>query len=311
MNLRPLGTTGIRVSEIGLGAWQLGNPAWEMHGSGEALRIVQTALDDGCNFFDTAPGYGAGRSESLLGEALAPHRDRAVLCSKFGHTADGNSDFSAAAVRPALEASLRRLRTDYLDVYLLHNPPHELIDGTAPEVFDELEKLKAEGRLRAYGVSLDWREELDLVLEHTRSTAVEVLFNAFHQDPLAAFPRAHAQGVGLIVKVPLDSGWLSGRYRADSRFNDIRDRWTPEVIARRAALVEEFAALLPPDLPIAHAALQYILAQPEVSTVIPGAKSAAQARNNFSATNGALPPETVRAIHALWQSRLRDAPLPW
>jgi aryl-alcohol dehydrogenase-like predicted oxidoreductase len=311
MNLRSLGSTGISVSEIGLGAWQLGNPAWAMHDTGEALRIVQTALDDGCNFFDTAPGYGEGRSESILGNALAPHRDRVVLCSKFGHTADGGSDFSAAAVRPALEASLRRLRTDYLDVYLLHNPPRELIDGTAPEVCDDLEKLKTEGKLRAYGVSLDWREELDLVLTHTRSTAVEVLFNAFHQDPLASFARAREQGVGIIVKVPLDSGWLSGRYRADSTFHDIRDRWTPDVIARRAALVEEFAALLPPGLSIPHAALQYILAQPEVSTVIPGAKSPAQARDNFAGGLAALPPETTRAIYSLWQSQLRDDPLPW
>ncbi|MGH8047241.1 MAG: aldo/keto reductase [Chthoniobacterales bacterium] len=311
MNYRPLGATGISVSEVGLGAWQLGNPVWEMHDTGEALRIVQQALDDGCNFFDTAPGYGAGRSEELLGEALASHRDRVVLCSKFGHTSDGESDFSAAAVQPALEASMRRLRTDYLDVYLLHNPPRELINGTAPEVCEELEKLKTEGKLRAYGVSLDAREELELVLANTRSTAVEVLFNVFQQDALAAFPQAHAQGVGLIAKVPLDSGWLSGKYRAGSRFNDIRERWSPEVIARRAALVEEFAALLPPGLSVADAAIQYILAQSEISTVIPGAKTAEQARINLAASRGALPPEIAREIHGLWSSRLSATPLPW
>ena len=123
MNLRPLGRTGLEVSEIGLGAWQLGNPVWQMNDHAEALRIVEAALDKGCNFFDTAPGYGACRSEEILGQALAPHRDRVVLCSKFGHTAEGGSDFSRAAVRPSIEASLRRLRTDRLDVCLLHNPP--------------------------------------------------------------------------------------------------------------------------------------------------------------------------------------------
>ena len=171
--------------------------------------------------------------------------------------------------------------------------------------------MKTEGKLRAYGVSLDWREELDLVLAHTGSTAVEVLFNAFHQDPLASFAKACAQGVGIIVKVPLDSGWLSGRYRADSRFKDIRDRWTPEIIARRAGLVEEFAALLPPGRSIAHAALQYILAQPEVSTVIPGARTPAQARDNFAASCAELPAAAAQAIHALWNDRLRADPLPW
>jgi len=311
MNFRPLGCTGLRVSEIGLGAWQLGNPVWQMNDTAEAIRIVETALDHGCNFFDTAPGYGAGRSEEILGRALESRRDEVVLCSKFGHTAEGGSDFSRAAVRPSIEASLHRLRTDRLDVCLLHNPPRVLFDGTAPEVCAELEALKSEGKLRAYGVSLDWREELDLVLEHTGSTAIEMLFNAFHQDPLASFARARAKGVGLIVKVPLDSGWLSGRYRADSRFDDIRGRWTPDVIARRAGLVEKFAALLPPGTSVHHAALRYILAQPEVSTVIPGAKSPAQAAGNFAAGLDVLSPETVQAIHALWQREIASDPLPW
>ena len=311
MNYRPLGATGIQVSEIGLGAWQLVNPAWEMNDTGEALGIIRQSLDSGCNFFDTAPGYGSGRSEELLGRALASHRDRVVLCTKFGHTADGEENFDASAIRPALEASLRRLRTDRIDILLLHNPPHALIDGTMPAVCNELERLKAEGKLRAHGVSLDSRHELELVLRHTRSDVVEALFNVFHQDPLAAFPEARARGVGIIAKVPLDSGWLSGKYRADSRFTGIRDRWSPDVIARRSALVGEFAALLPPGVSLAHAALQYLLAQPEISTVIPGAKNIAQARDNFAACTSTLPAEVVQSIHVLWERNLRDAPLPW
>jgi len=312
MKSRPLGTTGITVSEIGLGAWQLANPAWGLHDTADALRIVKSALDAGCDFFDTAPGYSEGRSEELLGEALKPVRQHVTICTKFGHSADGTSNFDAAAVRPSLEQSLRRLQTDYVDICLLHNPPAHIMDGNhTPAVYEEMERLKKEGKLRAYGVSLDSLHELEMVIETTRCNVVEVLFNAFHQDPLAAFRLAQVRGIGLVAKVPLDSGWLSGKYRKESSFEGIRSRWSPEVIARRAALVEQFAALLPPGISIAHAALQYILAQPEISTVIPGAKSVEQAGNNFAAGGHSLDPETVRSIHSLWERELKHHPLPW
>lgn len=311
MKSRPLGSTGITVSEIGLGAWQLANPAWGLHDTGDALRIVQRALDAGCDFFDTAPGYGSGRSEELLGQALKPVRARVSICTKFGHGADGVSNFDAASARPALEQSLRRLQTDYVDVYLLHNPPPHVMDGSQTGIYDELERLKMEGKVRAYGVSLDSLHELETVIETTRCQAAEVLFNVFHQGPLAAFRLAKARGMGLIAKVPLDSGWLSGKYCATSSFEGVRDRWSPEIIARRAALAGQFAALLPPGVSMAHGALQYLLAQPEISTVIPGAKSVEQADDNFTAGDGALNAETVNSIHFLWERELRDRPLPW
>ena len=311
MEQRPLGTTGITVSVLGLGGWQLANPDWGTADASEAQHIVQAALDSGCTFFDTAPSYGAGRSEELLGQTLKPVRQHIVLCTKFGHTADGATTFDAAAIRPALEASLRRLQTDYVDVYLLHNPPRALLDGRHVAHYDVLERLKAEGKLRVYGVSVDTRQDLETVITTTHSGAIEVLFNVFHQEPRAAFLQAQARGVGLIVKVPLDSGWLSGKYQGESRFSDVRRRWSPDVIARRAQLVEHVAALVPPGRPLAHAAIQYCLAQPEVATVIPGAKQVAQARDNAAAVMGRLPAEVVQAITALWERELRDDPLPW
>ncbi len=311
MKLRSLGDTGMNVSEIGLGAWQLANPDWGVNDSNEALRIIQKSLEAGCNFFDTAPGYGKGRSEELLGEGLKSVRRDVIICTKFGHTAEGVTDFSTNAIRPSVEASLRRLQTEYLDIVLMHNPPREMMDGRIASQYEEFEKLKAEGKIRAYGVSLDLREEVDLVVETTKSKALEVFFNALYQEPLPAFQKAYEHGAGIIVKVPLDSGWLSGRYRKGHNFEDIRKRWPPAVVARRSELVEQFARLVPEGTSMAHAALQFILAQPEVSTIIPGAKSVEQALDNFAAADKELSPEVVHSMVELWEREIMSDPLPW
>ncbi len=311
MNLRPFGTTGMQVSEIGLGAWQLANPSWGINDQSEALRIVEQSLAAGCNFFDTAPGYGNGVSENLLGQGLESVRKDVIICTKFGYSPKGVENFNTDNIRPILEGSLRRLRTDYVDILLLHNPPRELMDGRTATQYEELERLKKEGKIREYGVSLDWKVELETVIETTKSNAIELMYNVFYQEPRDAFSMAQGRGAGLIVKVPLDSGWLSGRYRGDSRFTDVRQRWSPEVIARRAALLEQFAALVPPGTSLAHAALQYILAHPAISTIIPGAKTVAQALDNFAAADNRLPADVVRAIDGLWEGELKDNPLPW
>jgi len=284
---------------------------WGTHDEGDALQLVKTAREAGCTFFDTAPGYGEGRSETLLGRALRSERDQVVLCSKFGHTAEGETDFSTAGLRPAITASLSRLQTDYLDVLLLHNPPEELLDGNRTTIYEELERLKHQGLIRAYGVSMDWAKDLEQVMASTNSNVVEVLFNAFHQETGSVFKAAQKKGVGLIAKVPLDSGWLSGKYSSESQFQGIRDRWTPEVIARRANLVNQFADLLPKGLSMTHAALRFILAQSGISTVIPGAKRTDQVQANMAASDAALPPEVVQAIRALWTGRIKNDPLPW
>jgi aryl-alcohol dehydrogenase-like predicted oxidoreductase len=311
MKLRPFGNTGMNVSEIGLGARQLANPDWGVNDKQEALRIVQKSLEAGCNFFDTAPGYGGGRSEELLGEGLKAVRKDVIICTKFGHTAEGKTDFSVSAIRPSLAASMKRLQTDYLDIVLMHNPSREIMDGRVATQYEEFEKLKAEGVIRAYGVSLDWREEVELVLDTSKSKALEIFFNALYQEPLPSFKKAQDNGAGIIVKVPLDSGWLSGRYRGDHQFNDIRKRWPPEVLKRRSELVEQFAALVPQGMSMAHAALGFILAQPQVSTIIPGAKSVEQAMDNFAAADKQPSPEVVQSMVELWEREIMSDPLPW
>lgn len=312
MQYRAFGNTGIRVSEIGLGAWQLANPDWNLRDQDEAQQIVAQSLAAGCNFFDTAPGYGGGMSETILGKALkSVRRDQIVICTKAGYTAEGITDFSTQAIAPNLEASLRRLQTEYVDILLLHNPARELMDGRFTTQYEELERLKQAGKIREYGVSLDWSAEMELVMATTASTAFEVYFNALYQEMLPAFASAQAKGIGLIVKVPLDSGWLSGRYRGDHRFDDIRNRWSPEVVERRAVLVERFAQIVPADRSLAHAALQFCLAQPAVSTVIPGAKSVAQALDNIAAADKQLPAECVQAIYDLWANEIAGDIPPW
>lgn len=311
MNLRPFGTTGMQVSEIGLGAWQLANPSWGIDDKAEALRIVQQSLAAGCNFFDTAPGYGNGVSEDLLGQGLASARKDVVICTKFGYSPEGVENFNTDNIRPILEGSLRRLRTDYVDILLLHNPVRELMDGRTATQYAELERLKQEGKIREYGVSLDWKIELETVIETTNSKAIELMYNVFYQEPREAFTMAQERGAGLIVKVPLDSGWLAGRYRGNTTFTDVRDRWSPEVVARRAALLEQFAALVPEGTSLAHTALQYTLAHPAISTVIPGAKTVAQALDNFAAADSRLPADVVRAIDGMWEGELKENPLPW
>jgi len=312
VNRRRLGSTGIEVSEIGLGAWQLGNTdQWAGPDREASLRIVDEALALGVNLFDTAPGYAGGRSELLLGEALEGRRNDVVVVTKFGHKADGTSDWAADRIEPAIEHSLRALRTDYLDAVLMHSPPAELLDGRISQHYKEFERLKAAGVVRVYGASVDWAADIDVVVETTGSEVLEVLLHAFHQEPLAALEKAAGKGVGAIIKVPLDSGWLTGRYGKDASFSDVRSRWSRADIERRADLVEKFRALVPAGETMTHTALRWLLAKPCVSSIIPGAKSVEQLRDNIAAGDLRLPPETVSAIEALWAADIERAPLPW
>jgi aryl-alcohol dehydrogenase-like predicted oxidoreductase len=306
MRTRALGSTGLSVSEIGFGAWQLGQR--DKMSEAEALKLVERALDRGCNFFDTAPNYG--ESESVLGRALAGAKERAVVCTKFGHASNGGKDFDLDQLAPSLEASLRRLQRDAVDLLLLHNPPRELLDGAHP-IYERLERLREQGKLRFFGVSVDFAAEIEAALESGAGQVFEVLFNVFHQEPRRAFAAAERQGVGLIVKVPLDSGWLSGRFDSKSRFSDIRSRWTPEVLARRAAFLDKVRFIASPEVPLAQAALRFCLGHSAVSTVIPGSGTIEQLELNLAASAGPLPDETLARLHALWDYEFSRESLPW
>lgn len=302
------------VSLLGMGTWQLGAAAdWKAIPEKDAIRMVEAALDEGINFFDTAPNYGQGASEVRLGKALQyTDRSKVIINTKFGHTIEGHMDFKPAAIRRSVEGSLRRLQTDYLDSVLFHNPPGELLNGNrSPDHYELLERLIAEGKIRAYGASLDTYEEMKGFLDTTNGSVVEAFFNILHQDMGRAFEQAQKQGVAVIVKIPLDSGWLSGKYGPESTFDGVRSRWSRPEIEQRAALVAAVEKILAPDFQLPQAALAFCLAHEAVSTVIPGSTSLDQLRSNLSSVEKPLPEELVGKLKAFYQEKVRPLRLPW
>jgi aryl-alcohol dehydrogenase-like predicted oxidoreductase len=311
MNKRLYGKTGKYVSELGFGAWQLGNlNAGEWGDSDQdPIRLVHAALDAGVNFFDTAPNYGGGASTDFLGKALKGKRDQAVINSKFGHSKSGTS-FAVSDLGPSVEDSLKRLNTDYLDSLLLHNPDYSLCDGTHP-IHEELENLQKEGKILSYGASLDESKPILQMVRSSHASAVMPLYNIFFQESADAFAEAAAADYAIIVKVPLDSGWLTGKYGSDSNFSDIRSRWPEHVIRQRAELTEELQDVLGADFSLHQAALSFILASPEVSTVIPGIKNEEQLKSNIQAAATVLPEPLIDDIREFYNKKLRNNPLPW
>jgi aryl-alcohol dehydrogenase-like predicted oxidoreductase len=301
------------VSEIGLGAWQLGeNAGWKEMSEKEAIYLVHQALDLGVNFFDTAPNYGSGTSESRLGKALmSTDRSEMLINTKFGHTVEGGTNFDAQYIRASLEGSLKRLRVDYVDSFILHNPPFDLLDGNQQPHYEILEDLKEEGKIKAYGASLDTYEEIKLLTDTTNSEVIEVFFNILHQDTARAFALAKEKDLGIIVKIPLDSGWLSGKYQADSTFQDIRGRWSRSDIETRAALVEKVKTITDQSTHLAQAALAFCLAYEEVSTVIPGNTTVEQLKNNVQSTELYMAQEVVQQLEQFYQEEVKDLQLPW
>lgn len=312
MDYRRLGKTGLRVSDIGFGAWQLGNDVWGRMDDATAHRLVHQALDAGCSLFDTAPNYAEANSERLLGEALEGKRQEVVLVSKFGHRPDGECDFRVAWFWQSLHESLTRLRTDYLDVILIHSPPDDLLNGRDP-VWAAMKAAQEQGKVRFYGASIDLARQARLTLDTTDAQVLEVLFNVLHQDIRLAFDRVRRDDVGLITKVPLDSGWLSGKYDAQSAFDGIRGRWSRDDIRRRAELIDKLAWLTAGGRPLAEQALAYLLSYDEVSCVIPGVRTEAHLAIHVAASGHRLSASERQELEAFWDDFTEQGKrlLPW
>lgn len=305
--------TSPKVSEIGLGAWQLGaNSGWKDLNEKDAFEMVRKAIDSGINFFDTAPNYGYGTSETRLGKALkGEDRSTFVINTKFGHTNTGETNYQARYIRQSLEGSLKRLQTDYVDSLLFHSPPFEYLDGNQNDHYEILEKLKDEGKIKAYGASLDSFREMKLFIETTHCEVIEAFFNILHQDTGQAFDLALKKEVSIIVKIPFDSGWLTGKYNENSKFNDIRSRWSTEDIKIRVHLINRLKNIIGNENDLAQTALSFCLAFEVVSTVIPGNTRISQLTNNLKSTEKPISQGLVEKLKRFYDDEVKILHLPW
>jgi aryl-alcohol dehydrogenase-like predicted oxidoreductase len=301
------------VSEIGLGAWQLGtNSGWQSMSEKDAVELVEKALEYGINFFDTAPNYGYGTSEERLGKALkGVDRSTIVINTKFGHTDSGTTNFNSDYIRESLEGSLKRLQVDYVDSLIMHSPPLAYLDGDKNDHYELLERLIEEGKIKAYGASLDTYDAMKLFMDTTNATVIEAFFNMLHQDASVAFPMAIEKEVGIIVKIPLDSGWLSGKYTAESTFHDIRSRWSRQDIQTRAQLVNRVKEIVQAKENLAQKALSFCSAYDAVATVIPGNANIAQLTSNVESINNPISSEFVEKLEEFYVNEVKQLHLPW
>jgi len=307
---------------IGLGCWQLGSD-WGDVGEDQALAILAAAVDSGVTFLDTADVYGDGRSEGLIGRFLAQRGPDAGLtvATKMGRRAEPHTAaaYRLDAFRAWTDRSRENLGVDRLDLVQLHCPPPGVI--TADATYDALDTLVAEGRIAAYGISVETCAEALAAIERPGVASIQIILNVFRRKPLEeVLPAAAAAGVGIIARVPLASGMLSGKYDARTTFaaNDHRTynrhgeafdvgetfAGVPFEVGVRAA--QEVAALTPPGATTAQLALRWIVDQPGVTTVIPGARTPDQARANAAAAGLApLNPGTLDALRAVYDGSVR------
>lgn len=321
MQYRELGRTGWKVSSISFGTWAIGSE-WGVVNDRESLAALHRALDDGVNFFDSADVYGDGRSERLLAQLRSERSEPFYVATKAGrrlnpHVAEGYSRENLTAF---VERSLRNLKTDTLDLLQLHCPPTPVY--YTPEVFEVLDDLTKDGKLRNYGVSVAKVEEALKAIEFPGVQSVQIIFNMFRQRPSELFfGEAQRRRVGILARLPLSSGMLSGKLTSKSSFadNDHRafnrkgesfDRGETFSgldydIGLRA--VEALRAHVPQDSTMAEMALRWILMFPAVTCAIPGAKRPEQVEENVRAADlPPLKPETMSAIEDIYNRQIRS-----
>jgi aryl-alcohol dehydrogenase-like predicted oxidoreductase len=303
MDYRPLGRTGWNISSISFGAWAIGGDAWGKTDDAESMRSLHRAVDLGVNFIDTADVYGDGHSERLVGRLLRERKEELIVATKAGrrlrpHVAEG---FTRTNLTAFVERSLANLGVDALDLLQLHCPPPDVYD--MPEVFSILDDLVRDGKVRYYGVSVERVEEALRASRYPNVQSIQIIFNMFRLKPAEElFPVAREKRIGILARVPLASGLLSGKLRRDSTFAatdhrnynrrgesfDVGETFSGVDYETGLEAVEELRALVPPGATMAQLALRWILMFPEVSAAIPGAKDARQTEDNVRAAS--LPP---------------------
>lgn len=322
MRYRTLGRTGWNVSEISFGAWAIGG-SWGNVSDAESMAALHKAIDSGVNFIDTADVYGMGRSERLIAQLRRERSEPIVVATKAGrrlspHTADG---YNAQNLAAFVEDSLRNLSMDCLDLVQLHCPPTDVY--YRPEVFGALDLLAEAGKIRYYGVSVERVEEALKAIEYPGVQTVQIIFNCFRHRPAELFfEQALKRRVGILARVPLASGLLTGKLTRDSQFAaddhrnfnrhgeafDVGETFSGVDYATALAAVEDLRPLVPAGWSMAQFALRWILEFDAVTCAIPGGKNPAQvAANSASSDVPPLPPETMRAVAAIYRESVRPS----
>lgn len=319
MRYRPFGGTGWEVSEVGLGTWQLGGADWGDVDEAAALETLAAAADAGVNFFDTADVYGLGRSEALVGRFVNAAEGEYFLATKLGRFPEPGwpGNFTLEAFREHTEASLRRLGVESIDLMQLHCIPIDLLRGG--EVFDWLRLLRDEGKIKEFGVSVESLEEAEICMDQPDLASLQVIFNIFRPKPSSIFERARRRGIAVIVRLPLASGLLTGKYTRETRFppNDHRN-FNRDGEAFNVGetfggipfeigldLVDSLRPLVPADMTMTQMALRWVLDHDEVTVAIPGARNAAQARANAMASElRRLDPELHARLDEIYRNEV-------
>lgn len=320
MNYRTLGRTGWKVSEISFGAWAIGG-TWGNVDDNESLAALNKALDLGVNFFDTADVYGDGRSEQLLAKLKKERSEEFHIATKAGrrlnpHTAEG---YNKKNLTSFIERSLKKLNTEAIDLLQLHCPPTEVFYN--PEVFGILDDLVKEGKLLNYGVSVEKIEEALKAIEFPNVKTVQIIFNMFRQRPADLFfEQAKKKQIGILARVPLSSGMLTGKFTKDSKFEDDDHRKfnrngedfdkgeTFSGVDYNLSLkaVEELKAVCPKGMSLTQFALKWILMFDAVTCAIPGAKRPIQAEENISASDfPALSEQSMNDVKSIYEKYIK------
>ena len=329
MEQRPLGRTGLTASVLGLGTWQLGAD-WGDVSEADAREVLETSLAAGVTFYDTADVYGDGRSERILGQFLADHADAGlVVATKMGRRAEQVPEsYVLENFRAWTDRSRENLGVDTLQLVQLHTPPSEVIDADA--TYDALDQLVDDGAIAAYGVSVETADQALSAMTRTHVASVQIILNAFRLKPLdRVLPAAATAGIGIIARVPLASGLLSGRYGETTTFAaddhrtynrdgsafDVGETFSGVDFATGVVAAREFRDLVaqhvPGDVSPAQAALAWVVQQPGVTTVIPGARNAAQARANAAAASvDPLPSDFLLGVRRIYDEHFRESVHP-
>ena len=323
---RPLGRTGLTASVVGLGTWQLGAD-WGEVSEADAREVLEASLAAGVTFYDTADVYGDGRSERILGRFLADHDDsRLVVATKMGRRAEQvPENYVLENFRAWTDRSRKNLGVDTLQLVQLHCSPSEVIE--ADETYDALDELVEDGAIAAYGVSVETVDQAMSAMTRTHVASVQIILNAFRLKPLdRVLPAAATAGIGIIARVPLASGLLSGRYGETTTFAaddhrsynrdgsafDVGETFSGVDFATGVVAAREFRDLVVEHLPRgttpAQAAVAWVAQQPGVTTVIPGARNVDQAGANAAAgTVGRLPAEFLAGVRKIYDEHIRES----